>query len=840
VDNSKNISGRLFGAWYRVTETRKVYFEFDSRILTQLGEKLVPNKAVALAELVKNSYDADATKVIIKGRNLRQRGGKITLEDNGLGIQEPKFQETWMRVATLDKDENPFSKKYNRQRAGEKGIGRFACRRLSSKLRLISISETIDGDKEKIDVTFNWNEFLPGSDADKVGSNLTKENVDKDTPTGTTLILEGVYDAWDGRNILKLKNELSELFAPASFRNSVDEHDPGFNVDFDIPEFPGGVVSTDKQFFNSAWAKVTGYVNEDGIATYEIKVLNKILDNIHKKFQKSDPFIHIKNITVEAYVFSYRADLFKNSEWKMDKIRKLNAEKGGIKVYADQFRVFGYGGEGDDWLSLNYDRSRSIVTLDKEVSKYSNDERPGLRLFRNQNIFGHVIFARADNPNLEITINRDRLLENDSFEELRQFARLGIDFATVFYSNEISKEQDIKEIYKKQMEEEQRRKEEEERKRREEETRRIEEEKKQAEERARKAEEERRIAEERARKAEEERLAAEEKRRKAEEEAFKALVKSYRDTISGALEEEREARKREEEERQKEREARKREEEEKRKVEEERLAAEEKRRKAEEEERRIEKEKLRKEKEKIELEKSQLRVLASTGTLVLILEHEMQGLINDMEAMIHNFSSIIQSLPETKKGIYQKDLESFSNRTEMVQEFGKFLGLTVVGKSKLEKKEWVLYPIVEKVYKPFKWYFKNKGINFDNDVPDYIRMPSMYGSELVSILHNLMSNSLKAVKGTQDRRIKITAFEDEATLNIHFLDSGRGLAEEYWEEVFQPFVSYSEPDMRFGSGTGLGLKLVKDFIESYDGIIHFIKPPDNWNTCIAISFPLEE
>ena len=44
-----------------MTNKGDVFFNVDSRLLFQLGEKLVTNRAVALAELVKNSYDADAT-----------------------------------------------------------------------------------------------------------------------------------------------------------------------------------------------------------------------------------------------------------------------------------------------------------------------------------------------------------------------------------------------------------------------------------------------------------------------------------------------------------------------------------------------------------------------------------------------------------------------------------------------------------------------------------------------------------------------------------------------------------------------------------------------------------
>ena len=117
------------------------FFEVDSRLLLQLGEKLVKDRAVALAELVKNSYDADATRVKISMHNIKETGGTIVLEDNGNGMSLSNFQKTWMRIATIDKEENPISKVYKREKAGEKGIGRFACRRLSKILILKSIAE---------------------------------------------------------------------------------------------------------------------------------------------------------------------------------------------------------------------------------------------------------------------------------------------------------------------------------------------------------------------------------------------------------------------------------------------------------------------------------------------------------------------------------------------------------------------------------------------------------------------------------------------------------------------------------------------------------------------------
>ena len=57
------------------------------------------------------------------------------------------------------------------------------------------------------------------------------------------------------------------------------------------------------------------------------------------------------------------------------------------------------------------------------------------------------------------------------------------------------------------------------------------------------------------------------------------------------------------------------------------------------------------------------------------------------------------------------------------------------------------------------------------------------------------------------------------------------------EMVFEPFESYSEPDLRFGVGTGLGLKIVRDIVRSYGGNVQFIDAPDNWKTCVEVTFP---
>jgi len=841
-----------------MNEKGSIFFDIDSRLLFELGENLVTNRAIALSELVKNSYDADATEAIVRMKNVRQPGGTIVVEDNGIGMSLSMFKKTWMRIATIDKEENPISKIFKRKKAGKKGIGRFACRRLSKKLILKSVSEE-NNKKEELSAIFNWPAFTPGSDVNEIPVEYSAREVDQNTPTGTVLILENTNEGWTEWNIRELRNELSDLISPTTFKPKIRtkkisrEYDPGFHIEFECPDFPAREKPLDADFFKNAWTKLTGHVNEKGEAIYEIEVINKIIDKNGKVFEREDRFKHLKNTKLEVYIFSYRPDLFRRSEWAVGKARKIGGERGGIKVYADNFRVFGYGKKGDDWLRLDYDRARSMIGVDEEVSELSEDKRPGLRLFRNHQLFGHVIFTTGENPAMEVTANRERLKDNESFEELRKFVRLGIDFATVLYANEIHKEIE-KAKERKKAEEEARRKAEEEAKKRIEEAKRKAEERAakaeeariKAEERAAKAEEERKEAEAERKKAEEARRKAEQERRKAEEEARRTKEEREREKAEWALKEEKEtikaeeeARLKEEQKQREEKEAKKRAEEEKKKAEEARRKELEEREKAEEKLLELKGEELKRAEQKYEEEYLRLRVLASTGTLILIFEHELQALIEDMEEMITSFSLLLEQLPRKKQDNYNDILESFSNRTEMIKELGEFLGLTVGRESRLEKKEWVLFPIVESVFRPFRWYFKESGVEHRNSIPDYLRTPKMYRSELVSILHNLMSNAFKAVKGQKDRRIEVTGFEKDGNVHIQVLDSGKGLDRNLWEQVFEPFESYSEPDLRFGIGTGLGLKLVRDIIRSYGGKVKFINAPKNWKTCIEIILPLE-
>jgi len=119
-----------------------------ARLLTMLGEQLIKNEQIALGELIKNSYDADADWVLVKFINFTEdlsitKDSEIHIEDNGMGMTEDSIKNNWMNPATPNKfnKNNTIRKTKKRKRIiqGEKGIGRFAILKLGRDITIITL-----------------------------------------------------------------------------------------------------------------------------------------------------------------------------------------------------------------------------------------------------------------------------------------------------------------------------------------------------------------------------------------------------------------------------------------------------------------------------------------------------------------------------------------------------------------------------------------------------------------------------------------------------------------------------------------------------------------------------
>ena len=107
----------------QILERGSLPFTIESRIIRELGERLVKQPEIALLELVKNAYDADATRC-----ELSFQPSTITVKDTGVGMTLSEFKSAWMRIGTSAKEARTHTRLYQRPITGEKGIGRFAVR----------------------------------------------------------------------------------------------------------------------------------------------------------------------------------------------------------------------------------------------------------------------------------------------------------------------------------------------------------------------------------------------------------------------------------------------------------------------------------------------------------------------------------------------------------------------------------------------------------------------------------------------------------------------------------------------------------------------------------------
>lgn len=713
-----------------------LHFGVDSHHLIELGERLVAKPSIALAELVKNSYDADATFAKIRFLNVGKIGGTIEVEDDGEGMDYSDIREKWARIGTDYKERNPVSSKFGRTRTGRKGIGRFACRLISEELILTSISDK-QGKLEKITATLDWGKLRPGKLVNDFSIEVVREEAPVSSAVGTRLVLKNTKTPWSIEDLESFKKEIFGLVNPfpwetkETFFENSEKRDPGFKIRVEAPEYPEVKGLLSEEILSASWGRLEGSTDEEGIPEYKLEITST---NERFEFHPPKKYKELGKSRFIIYMFSYKEspdvlDLTLNS------MRRIGRLYGGVKVFLDGFRVFRYGEPSDDWLKLEFDRSqRQTRTRQELVGEVGELRRPMLSLPGNNQLFGAVFLSRVSNPKISPTVTRDRLLENAAFDELVEFTRLGIDWVTIKYAAYRAKE----------------------------------------------------------RKAEEETLLevdVVDVLGKIEDvvHKFYDLDKRSSELILRHID--------------------------------------------------LARDEFAKQEEKRISQISMLRVLASTGTMISVFDHEISVIIRRLDEIASDFQCFLEYLPTDRKDGFRVLLTRLRAWSYSLRELAGMIGLMLGKDSRLSKRELSIRSSVDRVFRPFKGYMDSNSIKPINEVPATLRTPPMYESELQSVLVNLMTNSIKAFGEKKNKQICVRGEETGDGVRILFLDTGGGLPPDKWEEVFEPFVTYSVPSLDFGVGTGLGLTIIRDIIGSYRGEVSFAVPPNGWSSCVVINLP---
>lgn len=370
-----------------------------ARLVRAIGEDLISSQTVALVELIKNSYDADAHIVEITFVSpLRPGKGAVIVRDDGHGMTLEVLQTAWMEPATISKRKKRFSPA-GRRLTGEKGLGRFAAARLAKKMRLESIP---NGAARLIVAQFNWEEFQDEDKfLDQISCAWNEFDVTGQDKVGTTLILEGLQDEWDLDAFRRLRGELSRLVVRSS------DDDP-FSITLTLPdEFIelGGPITAPPVLLRPHYA-LEGRMLKDGTLAAALQ-LGKQRQTIKGhivlgKGRKPEcgPF------SFDIKVWDRERDDLENLARELgstitDLRRDLN-EAAGVSIYRDYFRVLPYGSGSNDWLRLDLRRVQN----------------PTMRLSNNQ-IVGSIYLQADDNPELRDQTNREGIVESQAFEDLK-------------------------------------------------------------------------------------------------------------------------------------------------------------------------------------------------------------------------------------------------------------------------------------------------------------------------------------------------------------------------------------------------------------------------------------
>lgn len=352
-----------------------------SHLLHLLGEELIGDDRLAVFELVKNSYDADATVVEVTVDVQSGSGGSITVKDNGSGMSRSDIVGKWLELATSSKrtEDGLRSPIYMRRRLGEKGVGRIAALKLGSKLRMLTRAEAC----EEIEVEIDWDSLI---DQDDYLEGLEVDVIQKsgaptafDGCTGTMIEISGLrrgdWSRRDLRGLYRLVTSLSSPFeAPDKF--SVKFSAPGREADLkdliapndflDISVWKYRFTLADGEFswsydFNPPnWKSVKSRHLEGKSEKLELTQEDAADGGKRRKTKAGDEPIFcsaedLKGIgTITGVIFAYyRRSEVLNSTGSSSQVRSWLDDQTGVRVYRDGVRVFNYGEKNDDWLGLN-------------------------------------------------------------------------------------------------------------------------------------------------------------------------------------------------------------------------------------------------------------------------------------------------------------------------------------------------------------------------------------------------------------------------------------------------------------------------------------------------------
>lgn len=396
-------------------------FRVSSALKTIIGKELITDDFIAVFELVKNAFDANAKRVDIIFENLYSDNPKnpprLIIKDNGKGMDLTDIVEKWLFVAYSAKKEGveDYRDKIHSKRvhAGSKGIGRFSCDKIGTNLTMYTRKVGSGPDANKLVV--DWTRFEEDSKKEFITVPVEHSTI-QEVPyngfnNGTILVIEKFREGWDRDKLLKLRHSLEKLINPNQ------ENDPhGFSIYLTVKE----ELENDKEKESKGETrevingKVENKIFEDlGIKTTKIdvvipsngKTVRTILEDrgtlIYDIVEKNPYEKKLEDIRISLFVLNRSAKMLFTKNMGIHAI-----EYGSVFLYKNGFRIYPFGEPGQDTLKIDHRKQQGTF-----------------RFFGTRDIIGRIEI-NGKNPAFQETSSRDGgLIRNTAYDALEDFFR---------------------------------------------------------------------------------------------------------------------------------------------------------------------------------------------------------------------------------------------------------------------------------------------------------------------------------------------------------------------------------------------------------------------------------
>jgi anti-sigma regulatory factor (Ser/Thr protein kinase) len=413
--------------------TVKSAFRPRARLLQILGDQLIGSPRLAVFELVKNAYDADASEVVVRILDVDEGDPRIEVKDDGSGMSFETIRDIWLVPADdhreRQREEGRRSPKFNRLPLGEKGVGRFAVHKLGDWIELVTRAE---GERECL-VRIDWREMMQSRLLEEAKVTVVEREAEVFTgnATGTRVRIKHLRQTeWTRRDVRELWRQLTSITSP--FRDREDAIQIHLRVP-DHPEWLEDLPNVATLMEQAPWvftfkfdgSRIDWEYAFRGVQNLGAEPRQASGSDALQVLAESEPDDldpgGIRSRRRAAKVVADRDTLRGIGPvsgtfhiWDRDKLTMLQYpnrsvierfldQNGGVRVYRDDVRVYNYGEGEDDWLGLDIRRVNS----------------PTRNISRNI-LIGQIDLDLSASTGLREKTNREGFVLNGAYRRLRQ------------------------------------------------------------------------------------------------------------------------------------------------------------------------------------------------------------------------------------------------------------------------------------------------------------------------------------------------------------------------------------------------------------------------------------